>query len=259
MLWKNGLAKTKEKELERRRKLSKIHKGKRYSPNTEIKEGQHFSQKTEFKKGKHFSLKTEFRKGQIPWNKGKPYLQLRGEKHPFWAGGKSRHRGIGWEFIRKKVWERDNYTCQLCGKLKKEIKGKLETHHIIPYKLSKDNSLNNLITLCTSCHKKSEFELWKEVKKLKGKKEISYTAASAYPIKIFFDLELLKSMIKDKKILARHIQMNFTNRCNLNCSFCSCSERDKSIEMPFEKVVETMQKFKELGCVSTTLTGGGEL
>lgn len=87
----------------------------------------------------------------------------------------------------------------------------------------------------------------------------SYTAASAFPVKVFFNKELMESLTERKIIPPIHVQLNPTNRCNLNCSFCSCSARDKSIEMPFEKIIETMRKFKELGCKSTTLTGGGEV
>lgn len=52
---------------------------------------------------------------------------------------------------RKKVWERDNWACQKCGKRG----GKLNAHHIIA--VSADPSLiydvSNGITLCEKCHK----------------------------------------------------------------------------------------------------------
>jgi hypothetical protein len=38
--------------------------------------------------GKRVSPNTEFKKGMIPWNKGKPYLAIQGEKNPRWKGGK---------------------------------------------------------------------------------------------------------------------------------------------------------------------------
>jgi len=34
---------------------------------------------------------------------------------------------------------------------------RLEVHHIVPFRLSHDNSENNLIPLCSRCHKKIEF------------------------------------------------------------------------------------------------------
>lgn len=56
--------------------------------------------------------------------------------------------------LRKRVRQRDNYKCQLCGKTQED---NLEEHgrrlcvHHVDY--SKDNhSLNNLVTLCHPCH-----------------------------------------------------------------------------------------------------------
>jgi HNH endonuclease len=60
--------------------------------------------------------------------------------------------GIGWYVacvIKFDVLKRDNYECQLCGS-KKELK----LHHIIPKQIApnKIEDLNNLITLCKTCH-----------------------------------------------------------------------------------------------------------
>lgn len=57
--------------------------------------------------------------------------------------------------ISKKVRQRDNYICQKCNKpeTKEETH---DVHHIIPKRISKDDSLENLITLCKSCHKKED-------------------------------------------------------------------------------------------------------
>lgn len=46
------------------------------------------------------------------------------------------------------VRQRDNYTCQLCGK-----EGWI-VDHIIPYALSHSSYLSNLRTLCLSCNLK---------------------------------------------------------------------------------------------------------
>lgn len=54
---------------------------------------------------------------------------------------------------RTLVFERDNYTCLLCGKRG----GDLEPHHIIPRRddISKIYQIENGATLCKSCHKKT--------------------------------------------------------------------------------------------------------
>ena len=56
-----------------------------------------------------------------------------------------------WDIIRRKVYARDGYRCLLCDK-----KGKINAHHIIPVAISHDNTLSNLITLCSKCHRKLE-------------------------------------------------------------------------------------------------------
>ena len=78
-----------------------------------------------------------------------------GEKSHFWRGGISFYRGTDWNFIRVKVWQRDNFTCQICG----TNNCKPDAHHIVPYRISKNNSLDNLITLCRSCHMRVEKNL----------------------------------------------------------------------------------------------------
>jgi 5-methylcytosine-specific restriction endonuclease McrA len=59
-----------------------------------------------------------------------------------------------WKELRKKIYERDNWTCQKCGK----HGGRLNCHHIEPWRISKNNSPNNLITLCLPCHGTIEAE-----------------------------------------------------------------------------------------------------
>jgi len=64
--------------------------------------------------------------------------------------------------LRKKVFERDNFTCQKCKTEDKTTKT-LEAHHITPLVMEGDDDLDNLITLCNDCHhfapnKKQEFE-----------------------------------------------------------------------------------------------------
>lgn len=63
-------------------------------------------------------------------------------------------RGTGWRKIRLKVLDRDNHTCQMCSESKKL----LYVHHIdgngknmTSHKLM-NNELDNLITMCPSCH-----------------------------------------------------------------------------------------------------------
>lgn len=60
--------------------------------------------------------------------------------------------GRGWSAVRARARERDEYTCQRCGITEGELGHELHVHHIIPFRVSRKNSLRNLICLCPSCH-----------------------------------------------------------------------------------------------------------
>gem|GEM_PF-1260915 len=85
-------------------------------------------------------------------------------------------------------------------------------------------------------------------------KQTSFSAASVFPAKLL----RLKAVDKNKKIMPLHIQLNPTNICNFNCSFCSCSGRAKTLKMSFEDIKEIMVKAKKCGTKAVTITGGGE-
>ena len=57
---------------------------------------------------------------------------------------------IEWEALKARVRKRDNYTCQICGK--KQSSRLLAIHHKIPFRISQDNRLSNLISCCINCH-----------------------------------------------------------------------------------------------------------
>lgn len=52
---------------------------------------------------------------------------------------------------RKAVYERDHYTCQICGK----VGGRLNAHHIKSFAKNPDLrfDVDNGVTLCDKCHK----------------------------------------------------------------------------------------------------------
>jgi len=72
-----------------------------------------------------------------------------------------KHGGVKYQEWRMSVWKRDNFTCQDCGKTANELKkinSKIIAHHIKAYskypKLRYD--IDNGLTLCIECHKKTE-------------------------------------------------------------------------------------------------------
>ncbi|THE63992.1 HNH endonuclease [Salinadaptatus halalkaliphilus] len=60
-----------------------------------------------------------------------------------------------WNQRRKKIYQRDNYTCQDCGE-KGGSRGdsELHAHHIVPKSKGGSHKLKNLTTLCKDCHGK---------------------------------------------------------------------------------------------------------
>ena len=80
-----------------------------------------------------------------------------GEKNHNWKGGISQWRNVlrsskSYKNWRKAVFERDDYTCQICN----VRGGYLEVHHVKPVRDNKNTLLildvNNGITLCKKCH-----------------------------------------------------------------------------------------------------------
>lgn len=61
-----------------------------------------------------------------------------------------RGRGSRWTTIRKAALRQTPF-CAFCGRTRH-----LQVHHIIPSRLTRDNSLTNLIPLCRACHKRVE-------------------------------------------------------------------------------------------------------
>lgn len=87
----------------------------------------------------------------------------------------------------------------------------------------------------------------------------SYSSADiSIPVKILHDLELIKGMVNRKHISLRHLQLSVTNKCNLRCRYCSCSDVDRQLELDVERTFIILQKAKQAGCISITITGGGE-
>lgn len=142
-------------------------------------------------KGTHFSPSTEFKKGHIPWHNGtrgtgvkkqrkwtleereKMAEVRRGPKSHLWKGGTSKlsyhiRRIFQYEDWRRSVYERDNYTCQHCGKRG----GELQADHIIAlsvllrkYEIKSIEQaiqckelwdISNGRTLCIPCHTQTE-------------------------------------------------------------------------------------------------------
>jgi 5-methylcytosine-specific restriction endonuclease McrA len=91
-----------------------------------------------------------------------------GEGNPAWRGGWHHYYGANWDEQRAAAIERDDNTCQDCGVSGDELDRSLDVHHKkrigwfreeydAPEWWERANRLENLVSLCSSCHKKREW------------------------------------------------------------------------------------------------------
>ena len=86
----------------------------------------------------------------------------------------------------------------------------------------------------------------------------SYTAADSIPFKLISDARIVGIITQRKVIPPWHVQFIPTNKCNLNCPFCSCAEDDRKTEMNITDAEYIISLLHELGSRAVTITGGGE-
>jgi endogenous inhibitor of DNA gyrase (YacG/DUF329 family) len=159
---------------ETKKKISEANKGEK-NPNY----GKHPSDETRKKmsdanKGENSSNYGNHRSEET---KKKISEGNKGEKNGNFKGGVSIRQfeeafGISleeWKKLAQEIRKRDNFICQFCGK-----KNATDVHHIIPRRIKIDNSPDNLITLCRSCHAKIEHLTDKYLAEGKDPKEIFY-------------------------------------------------------------------------------------
>jgi len=80
-----------------------------------------------------------------------------GEEHEFWSGGCEHYYGSSWYKIKEKAMQRASYECEHpeCQKEECETGEGLHCHHIVPNRLTDDETehdLDNLIILCREHH-----------------------------------------------------------------------------------------------------------
>jgi organic radical activating enzyme len=76
-------------------------------------------------------------------------------------------------------------------------------------------------------------------------------------VKLYKHLDNLK---KIQSGVAAPIMVHFspTNKCQMHCAYCCFKNReDKTLELPFEHIVEGFRQFYELGVRAVEITGGG--
>jgi DEAD/DEAH box helicase domain-containing protein len=93
--------------------------------------------------------------------------------------------GPGWPQIRDRVRARDQYTCQVCGAV--ETNRQHDVHHKVPFRaftsFVEANRLDNLTTLCPSCHHKVE----QNVRMRSGLSGLAYVLGNLAPLFLMCD------------------------------------------------------------------------
>lgn len=80
--------------------------------------------------------------------------------HASWQAGKTSYDkdGLHWDEQRRIALERDNYSCQACGK-SRETEGPTwepDVHHDPPYRIDPSHAAAKLQCLCPSCHHRAD-------------------------------------------------------------------------------------------------------
>lgn len=157
---------------ETRKKLSKAHKGKKVSIETRRK----ISIATKGRL-KSYKIKRKMSENNCKYWLGKTPTHMIGENNPNWKGGvtslnKQIRHCYKYKKWRKSIFQRDNYTCQICSK---RNGGRIEADHYpkkfidiikeFEIKLLKDAlsckelwEINNGRTLCLECHNKTKWK-----------------------------------------------------------------------------------------------------
>jgi len=76
-------------------------------------------------------------------------------------------------------------------------------------------------------------------------------------VKLFKHLDKLKD-IQNGIVSPVLLHLAPTNKCDMNCVHCCFSERDKKLELNYDKLIQTIIDYNTLGIKSVELTGGGE-
>lgn len=158
------------------KRITQIKNGERYVDfliyacndcGKEIKES---DRHLKFNKKEHYCIECSFKNGFITGNEYLEHIGVslknfhaainskgeiiiwQGKETPPWERKYKNERlspdYINWRIL---VFERDNYTCQVC----KQVGGNLNAHHIKSFAKYKNlrTDVNNGITLCEKCHK----------------------------------------------------------------------------------------------------------
>jgi hypothetical protein len=157
--------------------------------------------------------------------------------------GKEYQKGVteGYDNVRAYVFERDNYTCQIC----KKQGGILQTHHIKQRKDGGSDRPDNLATVHKDCHEKFHKGLIEH----RFRKPKEYKMATQVTVlKDFVVAELRKEF--DVEVTFGHITKRNRQRLNLPKSHCfdavaiANPKKIEHIDRMFKRVCVTQKRYQ---------------
>jgi len=80
---------------------------------------------------------------------------------------------------------------------------------------------------------------------------------STFGDKLLQHTDVLNSIQNKKKFKPITVQLCPTERCDLNCHYCSVGNRDKSKTIPLPIIKKGLKDFRQLGAKALEITGGG--
>lgn len=144
--------------------------------------------------------------------------------------------------VRFAILNRDNFTCQYCGKSAPDVI--LEIDHKVPYSQTQDNSIENLITSCKDCNRgKSDSSLESHVSDSKKDKQQ----------KPYADIvKIIKSKFKHIEVMHISEIVEFLEECESGGITEQGLEFFAIIHTDWDLFVEDMDKIidyiKDTGC-----------
>jgi len=138
--------------------------GKSLSKKTKTKIGASNTGKIRTEETKVKMSKSAIENWKDPEKRDEQRARMTGPNNPSWRDGTS-FEPYGVEFnneLKTQIRDRDNHTCQECHQTEEQLGHALDVHHIDYDK--KNNSPDNLISLCKSCHAQTNYgrEDWTE-------------------------------------------------------------------------------------------------
>lgn len=128
--------------------------------------------KSAFKKGQVQDNGHRFKPGLVPHNKGKAMPEIAGPNHPNWKGGVAPvhqmiRASIPYKQWRMAVFERDHFTCVMCGfRSRYHGRGKcdIRADHIKPFHQYPELrfDVDNGRTLCVPCDLQHGWQPWRK-------------------------------------------------------------------------------------------------